>query len=130
MEYHNSTLEFNKAFYNSHIKVINSVCKELGCEDKVDELVEKILSKEFIKIKIKKDETKPKRPRTSYMYFSEEKRGDIQKNNPELKMGGIAKKLGEMWGKVDDKEKKKYEKLAEEDKDRYEKELEEWKDNK
>ena len=58
MEYHNSTLEFNKAFYNSHIKVINSVCKELGCEDKVDELVEKILSKEFIKIKIKKDETK------------------------------------------------------------------------
>ena len=45
-------------------------------------------------------------------------------------MGGIAKKLGEMWGKLEEADKKKYEKLVEEDKDRYERELEEWKNNK
>ena len=73
MEFHNSTLEFNKAFYDSHVKVIKSVCKELECEEKVDELVEKILSKDFVKMKSKKDETKPKKDPKHHICFSVKK---------------------------------------------------------
>ena len=44
--------------------------------------------------------------------------------NENLKIAMVSKKLGDMWKKIDAKEKVKYEKLSEKDKERYEAEME------
>jgi len=70
----------------------------------------------------KKDPNAPKRPRTSFMYFSQEARDDVKKDNPDISFGEIGKELGKQWKKMKAADKKKYDKLAEKDKARYEKE--------
>ena len=69
---------------------------------------------------MKKDDSKVKRPRNSYMFFS---------MNPEIRekhsKGGslkgreLLKKLGEIWRTMSDKEKKPFEDMASVDKQRY-----------
>jgi len=74
--------------------------------------------------KIKKDPDAPKRPISSYMYFTMEKREEAKKKNPDVPVTEISKILGEMWniskGKKGKNGTKKYEDLASTDKDRYE----------
>ena len=53
-------------------------------------------------------------------------RPTVKSKNPDLKLGGVMKELGKMWGKLSDKEKEKYEELYQEDKIRYEEEIEEY----
>jgi hypothetical protein len=70
-----------------------------------------------------KDPNAPKRPKTSYIYFSLDKREEINKSNPELSTKDIMKKIGNLWKSLSDKEKEPYIKLSEQDKKRYTEEL-------
>lgn len=42
------------------------------------------------------------------MLFSREHRPTVKEENPDMKFGDIAKKLGEMWRALSDKEKEEY----------------------
>ena len=45
----------------------------------------------------------------------------MREENPEMTLS--AKMLGEMWAKMEEKEKEKFEKMAREDRERYEEEM-------
>jgi len=77
--------------------------------------------------KSKKDPEAPKRPLSSFMYFSVDKREYVKENNPKASVTDISKIIGEMWNNLKNNkkakmEKAKYDKMAEKDKARYEKE--------
>jgi len=73
--------------------------------------------------KSKKDKkTGPKRNKSAFMFFCQDKRADIVKKHPDFKVTEVAKKLGAAWGKLSASDKKPYEKDAAADKVRYEKE--------
>jgi high mobility group protein B3 len=76
--------------------------------------------------KKKKDPNAPKRPKTGYILFCGEKREEVKSKNKNMSATEITSKLAELWKKISEKDKKKYETLAQEDKQRYEKELEEY----
>jgi hypothetical protein len=84
-----------------------------------------------IKIKKQKNPHAPKKPKSSYFFFCDEHRSKlIEKHKKKNKgkqdktmMGKVAKELGELWKKVSDKDKNKYNKLANKDKERYESEM-------
>lgn len=130
MEFHNSCIEFNKIFYDSHADLIRNVCYELGQEDKIDEVTNKLLSKTFIKMKPMKDPNRPKRPKSSYMFFTAEIREKLVKKNPNASMTELSKIMGAEWAKVSEKDRVKYTRMAEEDKARYDEALEEYEKNK
>jgi len=56
------------------------------------------------------------------MFFCQDRRADIVKKHPDLKVTEVAKKLGIAWGKLSTSDKKPYEKDAAADKVRYQKE--------
>jgi len=57
------------------------------------------------------------------MFFQKEQREKIKKDNPTLKtLPQLAKKMGEIWGNMNDEQKKKYQEQAGQDKLRYEEE--------
>lgn len=103
---------------------------------------EKSLEKLFKKLNIKEDEPitlkniieknnnyipPPKKPCSSYIFFSKNERTKIKIENPNIKFGEVAKLIGERWKKVSDKDKKKFGKMAEDDKKRYDIEMEQYK---
>ena len=71
---------------------------------------------------IAKDANKLKRPLSAYIIFSNENREKVIKDNKfeKKQVAEIAKKLGEMWGKMSDKEKTPYTDKAKKAKDAYE----------
>lgn len=123
MEFHNSNIEIARVFYNSHESIIRLVCEELDQNDKVDELIEKLLVKTFVKQKQMKDPNRPKKPMTAYMLFCNDNRDAVRKKSPDAKLGEVSKLLAEKWGKVSEKDKKKYNEKAEEEREKYEKEM-------
>ena len=129
MEFHNMCSVMMKTMYMSNERLIVQVCEELGHSDKASDVVQKLLSKEFMKIKPKKDPTKPKKPRTSYMFYCADVRAEVSTKNPDAKMGEISKILGSMWNKTEKKIRVKYEKMAEDEKDEYNEKLKDWKLN-
>jgi hypothetical protein len=54
----------------------------------------------------KKDPDAPKRNKSAYMFFCDDKRAEVKKEFPELKMTDISKKLAEKWKALSDAEKK------------------------
>jgi len=73
--------------------------------------------------KKKRDPRAPKQATNAYMFFQKEQRERIKKENPTLKtLPQLAKKMGEIWGNMNDEQKKKYQDLAGLDKLRYEEE--------
>ena len=90
-----------------------------------------------------KDPNAPKRPMSAYFLFMGEKRAEVKKNNPDFKVGDIAKvggtgvhvlnlfflylsyffqEIGRMWAEVDSKEKERLDKKAAQLKEAYTKE--------
>merc|ERR1712204_150430 len=57
-----------------------------------------------------KDPNAPKRPMSAYFPFMNEVRDATKAENPGLKIGDIAKLLGERWGKKEEEEEKEEEK--------------------
>jgi len=70
----------------------------------------------------KKNKDGPKRNKSAYLFFCQDKRADVKKEHPDLKMTEVSKKLAILWKDIGEADKKKYNKMAEEDKKRYEKE--------
>jgi len=81
------------------------------------------------KSKADKD-TKVKRPRSSFIYFSNEKREEMKEKHPKETNTKISKRLGDKWRKMSVSEKEEYDKLAAEDKKRWKREVEEEKKKK
>ena len=107
LSFHNNTFDMNNTWYNSHKEILEKVAIELGCADKIGELSEKLLGPKH-KMKKHKDLNAPKRPKTGFMHFCDEFRSEVNENNPGLKLGGVMKELGKMWGACSDDEKEKY----------------------
>ena len=55
------------------------------------------------------------------MFFGKEVRAKMKEENPQVAV--TAKLLGEMWAKLDEREKEKYEQMAKEDRERYTEEM-------
>ncbi len=100
LKYHNNLVDVINTFYDSHLDLIRNICNDLGQPDKIKEMEEKYLDN-TTKLKAKKDPLKPKRPKSSYLFFCEEKRKELMTKNPEDNISAISKKLGEMWKTVD-----------------------------
>jgi hypothetical protein len=79
--------------------------------------------KEKAEKKSKKESNSPKRGLSAYIFFCQDKREEVKKNNPSLKATEILSELGKMWKSLTDKKKKPYEEKAKEDKVRYEEEM-------
>jgi len=81
--------------------------------------------------KKKKDPNAPKPATNPYMFFQNEKREQIKKDNPELKkLTDVAKKTGAIWRAMTEEEKKPYKEQAAKDKKRFETEKAEYEKNK
>jgi len=125
--FHNDTGSLNHLWFESHKRLSTSICIDLGHVDKIDEMQEKYLGNK-LKIKTLKDPNRPKRAKTAYLYFCNDKRPAImdkmRAKNEKINVGAIQKKLGKIWGKMTDAEKKVYMKQSDEDKERYKDEIE------
>ncbi|QDZ19270.1 phosphopantothenate-cysteine ligase [Chloropicon primus] len=64
--------------------------------------------------------TVPKRAKTAYLYFCEERRPIMKNSNPGWSMVNITKELGTEWQALPGEERKKFEDLAKNDQLRYE----------
>lgn len=73
--------------------------------------------------KVKKDPNAPKRPKTAYIFFCDDQRVAIKKKAPEMPQTQLMSMLGELWKKIREKEKHKYDAMAAKDKVRYEKDM-------
>jgi len=65
-----------------------------------------------------KKKDKPKRAMSAYIAFGQDKRGELAKSNPTLKLVDIARLLGQRWKELSAEEKQKYQQIAEKDKER------------
>lgn len=65
----------------------------------------------------------PKRPKSAYIFFCQEKRSEVKEANPDMKPTEITSELGRLWSKIKDTNKaSKYTDLSKGDKKRYENE--------
>ena len=71
---------------------------------------------------VKKEKPKIKKPMSAYVIFSNIKREEVKKSNPELSPKEILSFLGKLWKGLSDDDKVKYNDLAAQDKVRYQKE--------
>ena len=122
LKYHNNLVELINTFYDSHLDLIRNICNDLGQPDKIKEMEEKYLDSTN-KLKAKKDVNKPKKAKTSYLFFCEEMRGKLMSENPKANLSEISKKLGLLWKDCD---RTKYTEKADLDQDRYKKEISEY----
>jgi len=67
----------------------------------------------------------PKRPRSAYIYFSNQLREQVQAENPDAPVTQVMKRLGAAWRNLPEVEKSVYEGYWRDDKIRYEKEMKE-----
>lgn len=73
--------------------------------------------------KMRRDPNMPKKPLSAYIYFSQEMREQIKKENPKMPVASIMKEVSNRWSTMSKEEKDPYVSEAREDKKRYEKEL-------
>jgi hypothetical protein len=125
LSFNNSTIDLNGLWFNSHVKLIKNITRELNVQDRQDELIAKFLG-DKMKIKKRKDPNLPKKPLSSFLFFCNEHRNNVRIKNPDMKMGDVMKKLGEMWGKASKKEKEKFTKLGEKAKEAYSEQMEQF----
>lgn len=73
-----------------------------------------------------KDPNAPKRPRSAYILFCNDKRPEVRAQNPEMKMPKVVQELGKLWKDLKDKKKQHYLSEAAKDKERYNTEMSEY----
>lgn len=125
IRYHNNIVNITEIVYESHMDLIKSICIELEQPDKISSLQEKFLEK--LKLKARRDPDRPKKPKTSYMFFCEENREVILKDRPNIILGEQSKLLGSAWKICKDKDL--YIKKADVDKSRYSEQMEDYEVN-
>mmetsp|Transcript_10420 Transcript_10420/g.10410 ORF Transcript_10420/g.10410 Transcript_10420/m.10410 type:complete len:112 (-) Transcript_10420:33-368(-) len=64
----------------------------------------------------------PKKPKSAFMFFSQERRITLKTEQPDLKITEQSKVIGAEWGKLSDADKAPYAEKASQDKERYIKE--------
>jgi len=125
MFFHNQTLDMHRAWYDSHKALIMNLCIEFDCMNRLEELTQKFLGKP-LKMKKIKDPNRPKRTKSAFFFFCEEKRPGLmdewRNTKGKVNVGEISKKLGKMWQAL--KNKDKYNVLNKDDKLRYQQEME------
>ena len=72
----------------------------------------------------KKDKNAPKRGISAFIFFGNEVRPKIKKQNPNAKVTEIASIIGKLWGELSERDKVKFNRMADVDKARYRKEME------
>ena len=127
--FHNNTVSLYDNWYESHASLLRAVCLELDHSDKINELMEKFVG-EKMKMKAKKNKNMPKKAKSGYFFYCDEKRPALlekeKKKGGKVNIGVVAKELGAMWQKLSADKKKRYEKMNLKDKERYEKEMAEF----
>jgi hypothetical protein len=79
----------------------------------------------------KKDPNQPKRGKTAYIFYTQEARPKVKKENPDMTFGEISRLVSEQWKNMSKEDKAPYEEKAAHDKERYEREMKKYnKDNK
>jgi len=81
------------------------------------------VKEEAAAIKAEKAEM-PKKPRSSYLFFCEETRDALKRDNPDLIVTDLAKLQGAAWKELDDSDKQRYLDKAAADVERYKAEME------
>ncbi|XP_051956150.1 high mobility group protein B2-like [Xyrauchen texanus] len=71
----------------------------------------------------KKDPNAPKRPPSAFFVFCSEFRPTVRSENPNLTIGEIAKKLGELWSRQSSKDRVPHEQKAMKLREKYEKDV-------
>lgn len=77
-------------------------------------------------VKVKKDEDKPKRAISAYLFYASERRPILKKECPEMGFGELTLQIASEWRMMKEKDRKKYNTLAAADKKRYDDEQEQW----
>ena len=98
--FHNDTSTLNHIWFESHKRLLTSVCIKL---DKVDQ-IEPLLN-EFLGVQMKmpklKDPNKPKRAGTAYLFYCNDKRpalmADLKKKGKKINVGKLQQQLGKSW---------------------------------
>ena len=125
--FHNDTGSLNHLWFESHKRLLTSVCIDLGNVERIDEFVAKYLG-DKLKIKTLKDPNRPKRAKTAYLFFCNAKRPALiekmKKHGEKINVGVIQKKLGVLWNAMTDKKKEPYQKDSDKDKERYREQME------
>ena len=129
LRFHNDTVSLNHLWYESHKNLITSLCIEFDKTDDIDAMTDKFLCAP-IKMKALKDPNKPKRAKSAYLFYCADHRPKIldklRKKKQKINIADVSKKLGAMWGVLDDKAKTPYTKSAETDRNRYKDEMEQY----
>lgn len=128
LDYYNNIVTINDIFAESHKNLIEKVCIELGCEEKVDELLDKFIDSS-IKLKAKRDPNKPRRPKNSYTFFCNDKRASVKDKNPDFTFAEVNKLLGKMWKECESSEKDTYIVMGNQEKSKYKEDMEEYESN-
>ena len=69
----------------------------------------------------------PKKPLSSYIYFSQQVRDKMKKDHPNMNVNDLMKEISHTWAGMNSKDKAPYNDMAKSDKERYEHELEDYK---
>lgn len=101
----------------------NSLVTEWSSSEKSFSKIQKVQEKKTNNKKLK-DPNAPKKPTSAYIYFCNDKRPVVKKQNPDMKVTEIVSKLGKEWKSISKKESAAYHTKAEKDKQRYMKEME------
>lgn len=120
MLFTNDTNTLNGLWYDSHRSLATSVCVELGItdKDKINDTINKLLG---ARPKTKKvvDPNRPKRGKSSYLFFCDEKRNEVMKKIDSGSIAKSSKVLGAMWSKITPEEKVRFQDMAALAKDAY-----------
>ena len=113
----NMTIEMTIAIASEYRNILLSTLEIFECDtdailEQWDSVVETrkdshpAIFQKFMKTKrvkkIKKDG--PKRPKSAYIFFCQDKRAEVKEANPDMKSTVITKELGMMWNKIKDTE--------------------------
>ena len=123
----NDTNTLNGLWYDSHKNLITSLCVELNILDKnkIEQLTTKFLG-ERPKLKKLVDPKKPKRSKSAWLLFCDDKREGVSNDLGTKKMGDVTKKMGLMWKELTEEERKPYEEQAAKERENYLAEMEKY----
>ena len=96
---------------------------------KFEKITTKLVKTVAPKLKIPKQEHKPKAVPSGFIIFSTDTRSKVAAENPEMKATEVTKELGRQWKALSEDKKSKYEKKRSKLKKKYEDDMAAWKEN-